>query len=203
MYQSKQKITLDFTRNHSIAELLGDRDRLIKLIENEYNVDIFVLGNDLEITGKNKSVQKVVKLLGELTLQINLGQKMDVQKVADSIKIMENKSSLKPHEIFNNYIIVNSGKKIKPRSPGVKLLLCNCFCSSYSTLYTSNLLFQLSIFRLHCRQILLCLCYLCVLFCFCGRGMSEVINSIFYRRIYHDVYFVSHNRLGCASEKGE
>jgi phosphate starvation-inducible PhoH-like protein len=120
LYQTKQKITLDFTRNHSIAELLGDRDKLIKLIEREYDVDIFVLGNDIEIAGKNRNVVKVVKLLNELALQINLGQRMDIQRVGDSIKIMEDKSILKPHEIFDEYIIVNSGKKIKPRTEGQK-----------------------------------------------------------------------------------
>ncbi len=129
MYQTKQKITLDFTKNHSIAELLGDRDKLIKLIENEYDVDIFVLGNDLEISGRNKNVQKVIKLLGELALQINLGQKMDTERVSDSIKIMEDKSALKPHEIFDNFVIVNSGKKIKPRTEGqkkyVEAISCN------------------------------------------------------------------------------
>jgi phosphate starvation-inducible protein PhoH and related proteins len=120
LYQTKQKITLDFTKNHSIAELLGDRDKLIKLIEQEYNVDIFVLGNDVEIAGKNKNVQKVIKLLNELTLQINIGQKMDLQKVSDSIKIMEDKSPLKPHEIFEDFIMVNSGKRIKARTEGQK-----------------------------------------------------------------------------------
>ena len=120
MYQTKQKITLDFTKNHSIAELLGDRDKLIKIIEKEYNVDIFVLGNDIEIVGKNKNVQNVVKLLNELTLQINIGQKIDSQRVGDSIKIMEDKSTLKPHEIFDDFITVNSGKKIKARTEGQK-----------------------------------------------------------------------------------
>lgn len=120
MYQTKQKITLDFTKNHSIAELLGDRDKLIKLIEQEYDVDIFVLGNDVEIAGKSKNVQKVIKLLNELTLQINIGQKMDLQKVSDSIKIMEDKSPLRPHEIFEDFIIVNSGKRIKSRTEGQK-----------------------------------------------------------------------------------
>jgi len=120
LYQSRQKITLDFAKNHSIAELLGDRDKLIRLIENEYDVDIFVLGNDIEVSGKNKNVQKVIKLLGELTLQINLGQKMDSQKINDSIKIMEDKSGIKPHEIFSDFITVNSGKKIKPRTEGQK-----------------------------------------------------------------------------------
>ena len=118
MYQAKQKITLDFTKNHSIAELLGDRDKLIRLIENEYDVSIFVLGNEIEISGKNKNVQKALQLIKELTLQINLGQKMDEQKLSDSIKIMNDKSLLKPHEIFNDFIIVNSGKKIKPRTEG-------------------------------------------------------------------------------------
>ncbi|OQA22322.1 MAG: PhoH-like protein [Actinobacteria bacterium ADurb.Bin346] len=120
MYQSKQKITLDFSRNHSIAELLGDGDRLIKLIEDEYDVDIFVLGNDIEVAGKGRNVNSVIKLLNELALQINLGQKIDEQRVNDSIKIMEDKSELKPHEIFSDYIGVNSGKKIKARTEGQK-----------------------------------------------------------------------------------
>jgi len=115
---TKQKITLDFIENHSIAELLGDRDKQIRLIEREYNVEIFVLGNDIEISGKNKNVEKVVKLLNELALQINLGQKINNQKISDSMRIMESKSGLKPHEIFNNFIVVNSGKKIKPRTEG-------------------------------------------------------------------------------------
>lgn len=120
MYQAKQKLTLDFTKNHSIAELLGDRDKLVRLIENEYDVSIFILGNDIEISGKNKNVQKVTNLIKELALQINLGQKLDEQKLSDSIKILEDRSLLKPHEIFNDFIIVNSGKKIKPRTEGQK-----------------------------------------------------------------------------------
>ena len=120
MYQTKQKITLDFAKNHSIAELLGDGDILIKMIEQEYNVDIFVLGDDLEISGKNINVQKVDKLIKELTLQINLGQKLDTQRVGDSMKILDGRPQSKPHEIFSDYIIVNSGKKIKARTEGQK-----------------------------------------------------------------------------------
>ncbi|MBM3705486.1 MAG: PhoH family protein [Actinobacteria bacterium] len=103
-----------------MAELLGDRDKLVRLIENEYDVSIFILGNDIEISGKNKNVQKVTNLIKELALQINLGQKLDEQKLSDSIKILEDRSLLKPHEIFNDFIIVNSGKKIKPRTEGQK-----------------------------------------------------------------------------------
>jgi Phosphate starvation-inducible protein PhoH, predicted ATPase len=120
LYQTKQKITLDFTKKHSIAELLGDGDILIKMIEQEYNVDIFVLGNDLEISGRNENVQKVDKLIKELTLQINLGQKIDAQRVGDSMKILDGRPESKPHEIFSDYIIVNSGKKIKARTEGQK-----------------------------------------------------------------------------------
>ena len=116
----KHKINLEFTGNHSIAELLGDRDELIKLIERKYNVEIFILGNDLEISGKTKNVNNVIDLIKELTLQVNLGQMINKEKVEDSIKIMENKSDLKPHQIFGDSIIVNSGKKIKPRTGGQK-----------------------------------------------------------------------------------
>ena len=116
----KQKLSIDFKGEHSMAELIGDRDELLQLIERKYNVEIFALGNDLEISGKNKNVKEVTRLIEELALQINLGQKLNSEKVSDSIKIMENKSDLKPHEIFKNSIVVNSGKKIKPRTEGQK-----------------------------------------------------------------------------------
>jgi len=116
----KQKINLDFSRGHSIAELLGDRDELIKIIEDKYNVDIFILGNSLEISGSTEDVNKVTGLIEELVLQINLGQFIDREKLYDSINIMENKTDLKPHQIFSDSITVNSGKKIKPRTEGQK-----------------------------------------------------------------------------------
>lgn len=116
----KHKINLEFTSNHSISELLGDRDELIKFIERKYNVEIFILGNDLEISGKTKNVKEATGLIKELAFQVNLGQQINKEKVSDSIKIMENKSELKPHQVFSDSIIVNSGKKIKPRTGGQK-----------------------------------------------------------------------------------
>lgn len=120
MSPNKQKINLEFIDNHSIAELLGDRDELIKLIERKYNVEVFVLGDDLEVSGKAKNVKEVTRLIKELALQLNLGQVINKEKVSDSINIMKDKSDLKPHEIFNESIMVNSGKKIKPRTGGQK-----------------------------------------------------------------------------------
>jgi len=117
---TKQKINLDFSSGHSIAELLGDRDELIKIIEGKYNVGIFILGNSLEISGSTENVKQVTGLIKDLVLQINLGQFIDREKLYDSIKIMENKTNLKPHQIFSDSITVNSGKKIKPRTEGQK-----------------------------------------------------------------------------------
>ena len=83
-------------------ELLGERDKYIKKIEQDFDVDIFVLGNDIEISGKKKNVERAANLINELTLQINIGQKINLEKINDSIKIMNSKSILKPHEIFDN-----------------------------------------------------------------------------------------------------
>jgi len=117
---AKQKLSVGFKGGHSMAELIGTRDELLRMIERKYNVEIFVLGNDLEISGKGKNVKEVAELIEELVLQINLGQKLSTQKVDDSIKIMEDKSGLQPHEVFKSSIVVNSGKKIKPRTIGQK-----------------------------------------------------------------------------------
>ncbi len=116
----KQKISVNFKGEHSMVELIGDRDELLQFIERKYDVEIFALGNELEVSGKNKNVKEAARLIEELLLQINLGQKLNLEKVSDSIKIMENKSNLKPHEIFKDSIVVNSGKRIKPRTEGQK-----------------------------------------------------------------------------------
>jgi len=117
---SIKKLSLEFKKEHSIIELLGERDSFLKEIEKKFRVDIFVLGNDVEISGEKKKVEEAVVLINELVLQINIGQKLNSEKLGDSIQIMESKSILKPHEIFDNFIIVNSGKKIKARTEGQK-----------------------------------------------------------------------------------
>jgi phosphate starvation-inducible PhoH-like protein len=114
------KLKLEFKKDHSIAELLGERDSFIKQIEKNFEVDIFVLGNNIEISGEKKNVENAAGLINDLVLQINIGQKLNLQKLSDSIQIMESKSTLKPHEIFDNFIIVNNGKKIKARTEGQK-----------------------------------------------------------------------------------
>jgi len=118
--KSIKKLNLEFKKGHSIIELLGERDSFLKEIEKKFRVDIFVLGNDVEISGEKKYVEEAAVLINELVLQINIGQKLNSEKLGDSIQIMESKSILKPHEIFDNYIIVNSGKKIKARTEGQK-----------------------------------------------------------------------------------
>lgn len=120
MKNSIKKLSLEFKKDHSIIELLGERDSFLKEIEKKFRVDIFVLGNDVEISGEKKKVEEAVVLINELVLQINIGQKLNSEKLGDSIQIMESKSILKPHEIFDNFIIVNSGKKIKARTEGQK-----------------------------------------------------------------------------------
>ena len=120
MKKSIKKLNLEFKKGHSIIELLGERDNFLKEIEKKFRVDIFVLGNDVEISGEKKYVEEASGLINELVLQINIGQKLNSEKLGDSIQIMESKSILKPHEIFDNYIIVNSGKKIKARTEGQK-----------------------------------------------------------------------------------
>ena len=120
MKNSIKKLSLEFKKDHSIVELLGERDSFLKEIEKKFRVDIFVLGNDVEISGEKKKVEETVVLINELVLQINIGQKLNSEKLGDSIQIMESKSILKPHEIFDNFIIVNSGKKIKARTEGQK-----------------------------------------------------------------------------------
>ena len=87
MKNSVKKLSLEFKNDHSIIELLGDRDSFLKDIERKFRVDIFVLGNDVEISGERKKVEEAAALINELVLQINIGQKINSEKLGDSIQL--------------------------------------------------------------------------------------------------------------------
>ena len=82
----KQKINLDFKGSHSIAELLGDGDKLIKIIEKKYNVSVVSIVTLIDLIeylkeeeGQQQTLDKILAYLeysyfvpSRIPLQTNL-----------------------------------------------------------------------------------------------------------------------------------
>ncbi|MCL5986577.1 MAG: PhoH family protein [Actinobacteria bacterium] len=103
-----------------MLELLGNQDSNLRLVENNLNVEIFVLGDKIEIEGEEEATIIASEVISELIKQANQGQELDVDTVLRTIDAIEAKDEYRPHQLYNDSILTYRGKIIRPKTPGQK-----------------------------------------------------------------------------------
>ncbi len=83
--------------NHLMAGLLGQRDELLRLIEDAFGgVRIVVRGNEISIDGDES--ERVGRLFEELVLLLQSGQGLDPSQVGRTIDMV--KEDVRPSEVL-------------------------------------------------------------------------------------------------------
>ena len=99
--------------------LFGSFDENIKLIENQYSVNVISRGSDLKITGEAENVAKAVRAVNGLLLLINKGEALSEQNVRYVMGLVDDGGEDKLAAMTNNCICISSkGKPIKPKTLG-------------------------------------------------------------------------------------
>lgn len=99
--------------------LFGSFDENIKLIENQYSVNVISRGSDLKITGEAENVAKAVRAVNGLLLLINKGEALSEQNVRYVMGLVDEGGEDKLTAMTNNCICISSkGKPIKPKTLG-------------------------------------------------------------------------------------
>ena len=99
--------------------LFGSFDENIKLIENQYSVNVISRGSDLKITGEAEDVAKAVRAVNGLLLLINKGEALSEQNVRYVMGLVDEGGEDKLAAMTNNCICISSkGKPIKPKTLG-------------------------------------------------------------------------------------
>lgn len=99
--------------------LFGSFDENIKLIENQYSVNVISRGSDLKITGEAENVAKAVRAVNGLLLLINKGEALSEQNVRYVIGLVDEGGEDKLAAMTNNCICISSkGRPIKPKTLG-------------------------------------------------------------------------------------
>lgn len=99
--------------------LFGSFDENIKLIENQYSVNVISRGSDLKITGEAENVAKAVRAVNGLLLLINKGEALSEQNVRYVMGLVDEGGEDKLAAMTNNCICISSkGKPIKPKTLG-------------------------------------------------------------------------------------
>ena len=104
--------------NHLMAGLLGQRDELLRLIEETFeDVRIAVRGNEISIEGEG--AERVAALFEELIILLESGQGLDAVQVSRTIDMLHD--DLRPSEVLTSELLRSSrGRAVRPKTSGQK-----------------------------------------------------------------------------------
>ncbi|MCZ7534515.1 MAG: PhoH family protein [Acidimicrobiia bacterium] len=97
--------------------LLGQRDELLRIVEEEFPVSILVRGNEITVTGDDADAQRVGRLFEELVVLLEQGHAIDPEGLGRSIEMM--KADQRPSEVLG-LEVVRGRKSVRPKTAGQK-----------------------------------------------------------------------------------
>jgi phosphate starvation-inducible PhoH-like protein len=103
--------------NHLMVGLLGQRDELLRIVEAEFEVQILVRGNEINITGRGDEVDRVGRLFEELVVLLEQGHELDRDNLGRSIEMM--KADQRPTEVLSTEVM-RGRKTVRPKTAGQK-----------------------------------------------------------------------------------
>lgn len=102
--------------------LFGKKDKNLKVIEKELNVDMIARGNTIKITGASQAVEDSSEIIEELLSITNKDKELTEREVNYAIELLQKDSSINLEDIFSEVLQMNfKGKKIKVKTLGQKL----------------------------------------------------------------------------------
>jgi phosphate starvation-inducible PhoH-like protein len=104
--------------NHLMVGLLGQRDELLRLVEQAFGgVDIHVRGNEISVSGEG--AETVGRLFEELVALLEAGQVLDPVHVGRTIDMV--KADERPTEVLTAEVLRSSrGRTVRPKTSGQK-----------------------------------------------------------------------------------
>lgn len=103
--------------NHLMVALLGQRDELLRLVEDAFEADIHVRGNEITVEGPDAEV--VGRLFDDWVVLLQQGQSLEnvaVRQMIDMVKADE-----RPAQVLTSEVLRSSrGRTVRPKSSGQK-----------------------------------------------------------------------------------
>ena len=97
--------------------LLGERDELLRMVEDAFPVTIHVRGNEITITGEEPDTDRVGRLFEELVVLLERGHELDRNNMGRSIAML--KADQSPTEVLS-VEVVRGRKTVRPKTSGQK-----------------------------------------------------------------------------------
>jgi len=100
----------------NMVSLLGPGDEHLSLIENAFDADVHVRGNQITLHGQPAQIALVERLLDELVTIIRTGQGISTETVERVIGMLEAETTERPADVLSLNILSNRGRTIRPKT---------------------------------------------------------------------------------------
>lgn len=115
----EQIINVD--RLDQAVSLFGSFDQNVKLIEDEYAVNVVSRGSDLKVTGEPENVSNAIRAINGLFTLINKGETLNEQNVRYVVSLVNEGNENKLASISADCICITAkGRPLKPKTLGQK-----------------------------------------------------------------------------------
>jgi phosphate starvation-inducible protein PhoH and related proteins len=102
-----------------MVDLLGQGDHLLKLVEEQFEADIRVRGNEITIAGDASEAQAVSALFSEMMQLLEKGDVLSPDSIDRAIDMIK-RGEGSPAHVFSDAILTHRGKTIRPKTAGQK-----------------------------------------------------------------------------------
>ncbi len=99
-----------------VVAVLGARDEFINIIERDFDADIHVRGNEVNVAGDRGEVALIERLLDELVTMVRTGQGLTGETVEHAIAMLRAETEERPAEVLTLNILSNRGRTIRPKT---------------------------------------------------------------------------------------
>ena len=106
-----------------MVTLLGTGDEHLQLVENAFDVDILVRGNEISVSGPEDETRQAITVFGEAVKLLEQGQGLDASGVQATIRMVRDADHPSPSEVLGDEALSHRGRAIRPKTVGQKRYL--------------------------------------------------------------------------------
>ncbi len=117
---SSTSVKIQVPDNQLMAGLLGERDQYLRVVEDAFDADVHVRGNEISLDGPQ--ADEAAQVIEELVLVLQRGESLEQAVVRRSIDMVRDDE--RPSEILTDRVLTTyRGKPVRPKTAGQKRYL--------------------------------------------------------------------------------
>jgi phosphate starvation-inducible protein PhoH and related proteins len=106
-----------------MLSLLGTGDSLLRIVEQAFDIEILVRGNEVTISGSDAEASEVLRVFDEFVKLLDRGYELDESSVRATIDMVRGGDASSPADVLGDTALRHRGRLIRPKTPGQKTYL--------------------------------------------------------------------------------